>query len=110
MLFWGDMSDQKTYLANLALHLCQMDPETFGGIVFKTGAGAHMDRVRSVLSHSELGSKIINPSMDVSDLIGGIDPIEALLLESLSINQGFCRGLVGTFWLWPSGCLGNLWH
>ena len=76
MLFWGDMSDQKTYLANLALHLCQMDPKTFGGIVFKTGAGAHMDRVRSALSHSVLGSKIINPSLGISDLIGGIDPID----------------------------------
>ena len=75
MLFWDDMFDQKTYLANLALQLCQMDPKTFGGIVFKTGAGAHMGRIRTALSHSELGSKIINPSMGVSELIGGIDPI-----------------------------------
>jgi len=88
MLFWGDMSDQKTYLANLALHLCQMDPKTFGGIVFKTGAGAHMDWVRSALSHSELGSKIINPSVGVSDLIGGIDPIESLTARKLIHKSG----------------------
>jgi len=88
MLFWGDMSDQKTYLANLALHLCQMDPKTFGGIVFKTGAGAHMDRVRSALSQSESGSKIINPSMGVSDLIGGIDPIESLTAGTLIHKSG----------------------
>ena len=88
MLFWGDMSDQKTYLANLALHLCQMDPKTFGGIVFKTGAGAHMDRVRSALSHSGLGSKIINPSVGVSDLIGGIDPIESLTAGKLIHKSG----------------------
>ena len=88
MLFWGDMSDQKTYLANLALHLCQMDPKTFGGIVFKTGAGAHMDRVRSALSHSGLGSKIINPSLGVSDLIGGIDPIESLTAGKLIHKSG----------------------
>lgn len=88
MLFWGDMSDQKTYLANLALHLCQMDPKTFGGIVFKTGAGAHMDRVRIALSHSQLGSKIINPSMGVSDLIGGIDPIESLAAGTLIHKSG----------------------
>ena len=88
MLFWGDMSDQKTYLANLALHLCQMDPKTFGGIVFKTGACAHMDRVRSALSQSESGSKIINPSMGVSDLIGGIDPIESLTAGTLIHKSG----------------------
>lgn len=88
MLFWGDMSDQKTYLANLALHLCQMDPKTFGGIVFKTGAGAHMDMVRIALSHSQLGSKIINPSMGVSDLIGGIDPIESLAAGTLIHKSG----------------------
>jgi magnesium chelatase subunit D len=88
MLFWGDMSDQKTYLANLALHLCQMDPKTFGGIVFKTGAGAHMDRVRSALSHSVLGSKIINPSLGISDLIGGIDPIESLTAGKLIHKSG----------------------
>ena len=88
MLFWGDMSDQKTYLANLALHLCQMDPKTFGGIVFKTGACAHMDRVRSALSQSESGSKIINPSLGVSDLIGGIDPIESLTAGTLIHKSG----------------------
>ena len=88
MLFWGDMSDQKTYLANLALHLCQMDPKTFGGIVFKTGAGAHMDRVRSALSNSDSGSKIINPSVGVSDLIGGIDPIESLTAGKLIHKPG----------------------
>jgi magnesium chelatase subunit D len=88
MLFWGDMSDQKTYLANLALHLCQMDPETFGGIVFKTGAGAHMDRVRTALSHSESGSKVINPGVGVSDLIGGIDPIESLTAGKLIHKSG----------------------
>ncbi|MDB2662242.1 VWA domain-containing protein [Paracoccaceae bacterium] len=82
------MSDQKTYLANLALHLCQMDPKTFGGIVFKTGACAHMDRVRSALSQSESGSKIINPSMGVSDLIGGIDPIESLTAGTLIHKSG----------------------
>ncbi len=88
MLFWGDMSDQKTYLANLALHLCQMDPKTFGGIVFKTGAGAHMARVRAALSHSELGVKTINPSMGISDLIGGIDPIESLTAGKLIHKSG----------------------
>lgn len=88
MLFWGDMSDQKTYLANLALQLCQIDPKTFGGIVFKTGAGAHMNRVRIALSNSELASKIINPSMDVSDLIGGIDPIESLTIGKLIHKPG----------------------
>lgn len=88
MLFWGEMSDQKTYLANLALQLCQIDPKTFGGIVFKTGAGAHMNRVRIALSNSELGSKIINPSMDVSDLIGGIDPIESLTIGKLIHKPG----------------------
>ena len=88
MLFWGDMSDQKTYLANLALHLCQMDPKSFGGIVFKTGAGAHMDRVRSALSHSVLGSKIINSSLGISDLIGGIDPIESLAAGTLIHKSG----------------------
>ena len=88
MLFWGDMSNQKTYLANLALHLCQMDPKTFGGIVFKTGAGAHMDWIRSALSHSVLGSKIINPSLGISDLIGGIDPIESLTAGKLIHKSG----------------------
>ena len=88
MLFWGEMSDQKTYLANLALQLCQIDSKTFGGIVFKTGAGAHMNRVRIALSNSELGSKIINPSMDVSDLIGGIDPIESLTIGKLIHKPG----------------------
>ena len=47
-----------------------------------------MDRVRSVLSHSELGSKIINPGMDVSDLIGGIDPIESLTAGKLIHKSG----------------------
>jgi len=88
MLFWGEMSDQKTYLANLALQLCQIDPKTFGGILFKTGAGAHMDKVRIALSDSELGSKVINPSMGVSDLIGGIDPIESLTIGKLIHKSG----------------------
>ena len=88
MLFWGDMSEQKTYLANMALHLCQMDPKTFGGVVLKTGAGAHMDRVRAALSHSGLGSKIINPSVGVYDLIGGIDPIESLTIGKLIHKPG----------------------
>ena len=88
MLFWGEMSDQKTYLTNLALQLCQIDPKTFCGIVFKTGAGAHMDKVRIALSNAELGSKVINPSMGVSDLIGGIDPIESLTIGKLIHKPG----------------------
>ena len=88
MLFWGEMSDQKTYLANLALQLCQIDQKTFGGIVFKTSAGAHMDSVRIALSNTKLGSKVINPSMGVSDLIGGIDPIESLTIGKLIHKPG----------------------
>jgi len=88
MLFWGEMSDQKIYLANLAMQLCQMDPKTFGGIVFKTGAGAHMDTVRTALRNTKLGSTVIHPNMGVSDLIGGIDPIESLTAGKLVHKSG----------------------
>ncbi len=87
------MSKEKTYLANLALHLCQMDPKAFGGIVFKTGAGSHMDKVRNALSKTEIGSSILHPNMGVTDLVGGIDPIESLTSGKLIHTSGLLARL-----------------
>lgn len=82
------MSDQKTYLANLALQLCQLDPKTFGGIIFKTSAGSHMEQLRVMLNGSDMGATTVHPNLSAADLVGGIDPIESLTSGSLVIRPG----------------------
>lgn len=47
-----------------------------------------MDKVRKALSETALGSSIIHPDMNNSDLVGGIDPIESLTAGKLIHKSG----------------------
>ena len=72
----------------LALKLLGINPSVFGGIIFKGATSEHTKSILHFFNISDLRLNKIFSNFSVTDLIGGIDPLESLQKGHLVYRKG----------------------
>ena len=72
----------------LAFKLVAINPSAFGGIVFKGATPEHTESILNFFKISEVNLNKIFSNFSVTDLIGGIDPLESLQKGQLVHRKG----------------------
>ena len=62
----------------LAFRLLAINPSAFGGIIFKGSTPEHTESILNFFKISDVNLNKIFSNFSVSDLTGGIDPLESL--------------------------------
>ena len=72
----------------LAFKLLAINPSAFGGIIFKGATSEHTERILNFFKISDVNLNKIFSNFSVTDLTGGIDPLESLQKGYLVYRKG----------------------
>ena len=72
----------------LAFELSAINPSVFGGIIFKAATPEHTEIILNFFKQSDLNLNKIFSNFSITDLNGGVDPLESLQKGYLVYQKG----------------------